>query len=53
MIKEVFLDNRDHVRKSSGRPMTDVYTEAARVELLRAVLSSLSSALSFLPLSPL
>lgn len=45
MIKEVFLDNRDHVRKSSGRSMPDVYAEAATVELLRAALSSSSPAL--------
>ena len=45
MIKEVFLDNRDRIRKSSGRSMPGVYAEAARVELLRAALSSPSSAL--------
>lgn len=50
MIKEVFLDNRDHVRKSSGRSTPDVYAEAATAELLRAALSSPSPAL--FPASP-
>lgn len=47
MIKEVLLDDGNHVRKSSGRSMTDLYTEAAGVELLRTALFSLSSALCF------